>query len=53
MSAFSSAFESVARLELASSSGLQLSNLKNWKLQRSAGRNADINVLVSARELGL
>jgi hypothetical protein len=53
MSAFSAAFESVARLKLASSLGLQLSNLKNWKLQRSAGRNADIIVLASARELGL
>jgi hypothetical protein len=53
MGAFRAAFESVTRLKLASSLGLQLSNLKNWKLQRSAGKNADIIVLASARELGL
>jgi hypothetical protein len=53
MSAFSAVFESVTRLKLARSLGLQISKVEIWKLQRSAGRHTGINLLVAARELGL
>jgi hypothetical protein len=53
MTLFSSVFASCSRVALAHQCGLELDDDQNWKLQRVAGRSADVKTLQMVHDQGL